>query len=158
MKNRTLVFVFNDEKVLLGMKKRGFGEGKWNGFGGKLEEGESLEDATIREMKEECQIDLERDGLDKVAELDFNFPSQEDWNQVVHVFIANNFSGKEKETEEMKPEWFHTKELPFDSMWDDDKYWLPEILSGKKVKARFVFEEDNSTIKEHEIKPVEKFD
>ena len=32
----TLVFLRNGSKVLLGMKKRGFGVGKWNGFGGKV--------------------------------------------------------------------------------------------------------------------------
>jgi hypothetical protein len=48
----TLVFCrreLNDHKeILLGMKKRGFGAGKWNGFGGKLEENESNEDAAKR--------------------------------------------------------------------------------------------------------------
>ena len=38
----TLVFVLGHGRVLLGMKKRGFGEGNWNGFGGKKELGESL--------------------------------------------------------------------------------------------------------------------
>ena len=32
----TLVFLREGGKVLLGMKKRGFGVGKWNGFGGKV--------------------------------------------------------------------------------------------------------------------------
>ena len=32
----TLVFLREGSKVLLGMKKRGFGVGKWNGFGGKV--------------------------------------------------------------------------------------------------------------------------
>lgn len=36
----TLCIVRKDSKVLLGMKKRGFGEGCWNGFGGKVTEGE----------------------------------------------------------------------------------------------------------------------
>lgn len=31
--------------VLLGMKKRGFGAGKWNGFGGKVQPGETIEEA-----------------------------------------------------------------------------------------------------------------
>jgi 8-oxo-dGTP pyrophosphatase MutT (NUDIX family) len=35
------------------MKKRGFGEGRWNGVGGKVEPGESIEAALIREAKEE---------------------------------------------------------------------------------------------------------
>jgi 8-oxo-dGTP diphosphatase/2-hydroxy-dATP diphosphatase len=38
------------------MKKRGFGKGKWNGFGGKVEEGECIEDSAIRELEEECGL------------------------------------------------------------------------------------------------------
>lgn len=43
--------------VLLGMKKRGFGVNKWNGYGGKIEpDDSSIDAAAIREMKEECNI------------------------------------------------------------------------------------------------------
>ena len=42
MKQTNLCFLLKDGKVLLGMKKRGFGAGKWNGFGGKLKEGKGL--------------------------------------------------------------------------------------------------------------------
>ena len=44
----TLLFVLRPGHVLLGMKKRGFGEGRWNGFGGKVEEDETIEEAAIR--------------------------------------------------------------------------------------------------------------
>ena len=35
------------------MKKRGFGEGRWNGYGGKIKEGETIEESAIREIEEE---------------------------------------------------------------------------------------------------------
>ena len=38
------------------MKKRGFGMGKWNGFGGKVELNETIYNAAERELKEECNI------------------------------------------------------------------------------------------------------
>ncbi|XP_023213973.1 7,8-dihydro-8-oxoguanine triphosphatase-like [Centruroides sculpturatus] len=44
----TIVLVRESSRVLLGLKKRGFGEGKWNGFGGKVQEGETIEEAAIR--------------------------------------------------------------------------------------------------------------
>jgi 8-oxo-dGTP pyrophosphatase MutT (NUDIX family) len=52
-KEYTLVFCRRlgqngSREILLGMKKRGFGAGKWNGFGGKLEENESNEAAAKR--------------------------------------------------------------------------------------------------------------
>ncbi len=48
MKIFTLVLVSKKSGILLGLKKRGFGEGKWNGFGGKIESGESVMQAAIR--------------------------------------------------------------------------------------------------------------
>jgi 8-oxo-dGTP diphosphatase/2-hydroxy-dATP diphosphatase len=48
MKIFTLVLVSKKCGILLGLKKRGFGEGKWNGFGGKIESGESVIQAAIR--------------------------------------------------------------------------------------------------------------
>jgi hypothetical protein len=44
----TLVLVTRPNQVLLGMKKRGFGQGKWNGFGGKVEKGETILEAAQR--------------------------------------------------------------------------------------------------------------
>jgi 8-oxo-dGTP diphosphatase/2-hydroxy-dATP diphosphatase len=38
----TLTVITYDSKILLGMKKRGLGEGRWNGFGGKPKHGEKL--------------------------------------------------------------------------------------------------------------------
>ena len=52
----TLYIITRDERVLLGMKKRGFGEGRWNGFGGKLHEGETCEEAALRELEEESGL------------------------------------------------------------------------------------------------------
>jgi len=44
----TLVLVVQPGRVLLGLKKRGFGAGKWNGFGGKVEPGETIEEGARR--------------------------------------------------------------------------------------------------------------
>ena len=44
----TLVLIREPTRILLGMKKRGFGQGRWNGFGGKVEKGETIHQAAIR--------------------------------------------------------------------------------------------------------------
>ena len=53
-KQVTLCLVINREKkkILFGMKKRGFGVGKYNGFGGKVLSGETIEEAALRELQE----------------------------------------------------------------------------------------------------------
>ncbi|OIP76236.1 MAG: hypothetical protein AUK09_02515 [Parcubacteria group bacterium CG2_30_36_38] len=72
MKQATLCLLIkrDSKEILLAMKKRGFGVGKWNGVGGKFDE------------------------------------------------------------------------IPLLKMWDDDKFWLPHVLQGKKLKAEFVFNKE----------------
>ncbi len=146
----TLVFFVEDGKILLGMKKRGFGVNKWNGFGGKVIEGEEIESAAIREVFEEIGVKIKK--LEKFGEIEFYFPHKSEWNQVVHVFLARDWEGEIKETEEMKPKWFDINSIPYEEMWVDDKFWLPQVLEGKKIKAKFVFGQDNNSLIDYEVK------
>lgn len=156
MRKVTLTVISYDDKILLGMKKKGFGEGKWNGFGGKPEEGEELIDCVHRETLEEAKINLRKEELELVGVLDFYFTNRPpDWNQQVHVYKASSFEGKPVETEEMKPQEFLHHEIPYDTMWSDDCIWLPHVLEGKKVKGSFTFAEDGS-VKEHDLEVVEE--
>ncbi len=52
----TLMFVCEEGRVLLIRKKRGFGMGKVNGPGGKLDPGESELDCAVRETVEELGV------------------------------------------------------------------------------------------------------
>ena len=57
MKPTTLVFPIDEKnRILLGRKKRGFGAYKYNGFGGKLDNGESFRECAIRELFEESGL------------------------------------------------------------------------------------------------------
>lgn len=149
MKIKTLCYPIQGDKILLGIKKRGFGKGKINGFGGGLEDGETVEEAALRELEEEVSLKTNVNDLKKVAELEFYFPAcpEKEWDQIVHVFFVNSWEGEPKESEEMNYKLFNINELPYHEMWDGDKYWLPLILLGKKIKGKLVFEEDNQTIK-----------
>jgi 8-oxo-dGTP diphosphatase/2-hydroxy-dATP diphosphatase len=142
----TLCFVCKAPEILLGMKKRGFGAGRWNGFGGKLNDGESIEDAARREIKEE--VGLEVGELFEQGILDFELPDEPNILEV-HVFKVLEFVGEPVETEEMKPQWFNVRAIPFKDMWKDDIYWLPIFLKGKKFKGRFVFDTDHNVLEHH---------
>ena len=154
MRDATLCLLVKDNEILLAMKKRGFGQGKWNGVGGKVDpkKDKSIVEATIRETKEEIGVLTE--DLTKVALLRFRFPYKVEWDQDVHVFLTNKWSGQPKESEEMNPKWFLIKDIPYQKMWDDDKIWLPHILTGKKLEADFIFKE-GEIIKEHKINIVQ---
>ena len=138
-------------QLLLGYKKIGFGHGKYTGFGGKVEPGETVVIAAQRELAEETGILVPLENLQIVGVLTFLFPDQPTWNQDVHVFRVENWQGEPIESDEMKPEWFNVDQLPFDRMWDDGRYWLPPILAGQAYTACFTFQEDNATIKKVEI-------
>ena len=114
----TLCIIHQHSKVLLGMKKRGFAAGKWNGFGGKVSPGEATEDAARREIREEAEIEI--GALNKVGIIDCEFKGSPEISQV-HIFQAGSFSGEPIESEEMRPQWFPIDEIPFDEMWPDEK-------------------------------------
>lgn len=151
----TLCIAHEHPKILLAMKKRGFGTGKWNGLGGKVEEGETIEQAAIRESREEAGITINK--MEKLGILDFEFKGDPVILEV-HIFKINNFEGEPEETEEMKPQWFHTDDIPLRDMWPDDEHWLPLFLDGKKFKGKFLFEGDDNetTIIEHLLEEVEE--
>lgn len=142
----TLCLAVRDGKILLGMKKRGFGVGRWNGFGGKIEAGETIEEAATRETREECGIAI--NTMEKVGIHEFEFAEKPGEILEVHVFRITDWSGKPMETEEMRPRWFAFDKIPFDTMWPDDPLWMPLFLSGKKFRTRFLFGEKDAILEQ----------
>lgn len=150
----TVCFIHKHPKVLLGMKKRGFGVGRWNGFGGKVKEGETIEEAALREVREEAGIAVKE--IELYGIIDFEVKGKSEILEV-HIFKGNDITGEPTESEEMRPDWFHVDDIPFDTMWPDDRYWFPLFLAGKKFKGRFLFDDsDNANILDHELIEVEE--
>ncbi len=143
----TNCFLIVGNKILLGMKKRGFGANRWNGFGGKVHEGETIEQAAIREMQEEAGVTATK--IENRGVIIFEYSDNPELAPLeVHIFVAREYSGEPAESEEMRPQWFSTKKVPQDNMWADVKYWLSQMIGGKKVKAYFLFEGEQA-IKEY---------
>jgi 8-oxo-dGTP pyrophosphatase MutT (NUDIX family) len=154
MQNKTLCFLTRGnppEEVLLGFKKAGFGAGKYAGFGGGVEIDETVEAAAVRELEEETSIKISVDEIAKVGQLTFLFPSKPAWSQVVHVYLAASWSGIPIESDEMRPFWCKIDEIPLESMWSDAAYWLPLILKGRKIRATFVFKDDNESVNDYSL-------
>lgn len=134
----TLLFVVRRERVLLIHKKRGLGAGKLNAAGGKVDAGESPLEAAIREFEEEVRarpVDPR-----KVGELAFHVLEGD--SILIHVFRADTVDGEPAETEEATPLWVPVDDIPYDLMWEDDRYWLPHLLEGRTFHARTVFDDD----------------
>jgi 8-oxo-dGTP diphosphatase / 2-hydroxy-dATP diphosphatase len=139
----TLCIIRKNGKVLLGMKKRGFGQGRWNGFGGKVQKGEIIEAAAKREVLEESGVRVLE--MEKAGIIDFEFRGNPEILEV-NIFFCKKFFGEPAETEEMMPQWFDADKIPFSEMWSDDRYWLPMLLEGKKFKGRFLFDDKDNVL------------
>jgi 8-oxo-dGTP diphosphatase len=138
-------------EVLLGLKKVGFGAGKYTGFGGKVLADETVYRATVRELEEETGVQVLEENLQPAGRLTFLFPAEPGWSQMVHVFLASVWDGEPMESSEMAPAWFPVNEIPFERTWRDGAHWLPRVLAGERIWARFTFAEDNETIDWMEI-------
>ncbi|KAI0674534.1 NUDIX hydrolase domain-like protein [Trametes maxima] len=164
VKEYTNAFVIiNDTKVLLGYKKRGFGVGLWNGFGGKVDPGETSAQAAVRELEEESGITA---PLELCGTLFFVVEGV-DTAFNINIFRAYEYSGTITETDEMRPEWFGIQEsllprsnpspaagsevaadgersdalppIPLDKMWADDQFWMPLMFSRRHFVGRADF-------------------
>ena len=89
MRDVTLCFLLRDDEICLAMKKRGFGVGKWNGIGGKVQDGETIEEAAVRELYEEVGVRADIADLKNVGNIKFYFNERPDWNQRMHVYFVN---------------------------------------------------------------------
>ncbi|KAJ0176933.1 hypothetical protein K1T71_006942 [Dendrolimus kikuchii] len=152
----TLVFLKNNGEVLLGLKKRGFGVNKWNGFGGKVEINESIIEAAVRELKEESCMLVQPSDLRNVGHLEFTFEGDR-LMMDVRVFTASTFEGLATETEEMIPKWYKFQDIPYDKMWLDDKYWFQYMLNDKFFYATFHYQGFDKIL-EHRIEELESME
>jgi hypothetical protein len=89
--------------------------------------------------------------LEYIGALTFLFPARPDWDELVHVFVVHAWQEEPVESDEMRPAWFAFDEIPFDQMWDDNRYWLPQVLAGQRLSGRFVFHDDCQTVREHRL-------
>lgn len=149
LKDAVLTFLIKEGKVLLAFKPenpnakvRKIAEGCWNGYGGGQEEGESIEECAIRELREESGgVKAKISDLEKRAIAYFhNFDDEgnEFFVCAVHTYLIRDgkWSGDAKDGDGMiNPTWFSINELPYEKMAPGDADWIPHLFGEKKFKA-----------------------
>ena len=149
----TLCFIIRDNDVLLLKKSQGlFGQGKWNAPGGKILRGEEAEQCAIREVFEETRLavrDLERVGVVHF----YKYEKREDPDWIVDVFLSRTFEGTPKSGREGVIRWFDVDALPFQEMWEDDRYWSRLALEGKQFEGWFYYSGDFEKLVDYRIAP-----
>lgn len=133
----TLCFIRSGGKVLLMEKKRGMGRGLINAPGGRLEPEETPLEAAVRETQEEVLLT----PLDPVKTGELYFQFVDGYKLKGHVYTATAYEGEMGPTDEADPFWIDESEIPYDRMWEDDRYWIPHMLAGRFVKGYFVFDD-----------------
>ncbi|MFP4459435.1 MAG: NUDIX hydrolase [Candidatus Zixiibacteriota bacterium] len=120
----TLCYIRKDGKTLMlyrNKKENDFHEGKYNGLGGKFEDGESPEECVIREVREESGLEIEEPKLHGVITFP-NFDMVNDW--YVFIFSADRFKGNLIESPEGRLEWVDDDKLLDLPLWDGDSIFL----------------------------------
>ena len=161
-KARTLVFLLRHvnyvPQILLGRKKVRFGAGKFGGIGGKIDPGETILQAAVRELYEESNVHLPPQNLTHMAHLDFKFPYRPAWSQTAYVFIAHQWEGSPQESEEIEPHWLPYSQIPYENMWADAAVWLPYLLKEEQITAEFTYGRDNESLIDHTVTRAENND
>ena len=135
---------YQNQKICLGLKKTGFGKGFYNGFGGKVEKSDkSVLDAAKRECREEAKVDLI--NCNKIGIIYFSFTYLAELFEV-HVYSSTKWEGKPSESDEMKPEWFDFKDIPYDKMWKDDMLWMQYLLNNEMFIGAAYFDKGNKIL------------
>ncbi len=122
-------------------------KGKWNGIGGKIEPGESPEEAVIREAKEETGLTIRSPKMRAVLTFP-EFSGQDgkgDWR--LFVFTATEFEGEPlTETREGKLAWVDIDQILSLNVWPDDHHWLHLLQQDRFFTGKFVFGRDGKIV------------
>ncbi|MDD4688351.1 MAG: 8-oxo-dGTP diphosphatase [Eubacteriales bacterium] len=123
MKETTLCYIERDNKYLMLYRNKSKADpnnGKWLGIGGKLKQGETPDEAAIREVYEETGLIL-NDYQYRGA---ITFISDIYDDEVMHLYYSNVFKGDIHECDEGHLEWID-KDRIFDlNMWEGDRIFL----------------------------------
>jgi ADP-ribose pyrophosphatase YjhB (NUDIX family) len=129
-----IVFPVSGDQVILAKKKDKIGVGLWNGYGGAVDLGETMEESAIREFTSESKVQATLEDLEILGSVVFFNHLEEGEVKLVRcqVFRIKKWQGELKETEEMgKPQSFPINQLPTKDMMLADQYWVPQFLLGQ---------------------------
>jgi 8-oxo-dGTP diphosphatase len=149
MKLATLCYLKKDGKTLMlhrVKKENDMHEGKYNGLGGKFEEGETPEECASREVFEESGLAVKNLILKGVITFPA-FSKGEDW--YVFVFVIDKFEGETTMSCEGNLEWVNDCDLLNLNLWDGDKIFLKWLGQDRFFSAKFTYE--NGILTSHSV-------
>jgi len=157
----TLVFPIKESAVLLARKTRKIGVGLWNGWGGEVEEGETIRQAALREFAGESGLSAKAEDLEYAGKVTFHNQKSDGrkCDVEVHMFLLKKWNGKPRPNpaEMIEPTFWPISNLPYNEMMPSDKDWMLNVLVGERVEAEVWHGLDQKTvIRPTEIRKAEK--
>lgn len=141
IKLATLCYVRDQDKILMLLRNKKADDyhiGKWNGLGGKFEEGESPEECAKREIFEESgltAIEMKMKGIITFPKFD----NISDW--YVYIYLIDKFKGTLIDSPEGLLNWIPQKEIQNLNLWPGDKIFLEWIFRERFFSAKFIYEQ-----------------
>lgn len=137
--NTVQVYIKKDNKYLLlyrNKKKNDLNEGKWIGVGGHVEKSETIDEAVIREVKEETGLDVH--SLKCNGEVLF---INNDYQEMMYVYEIDDFSGELIDCNEGKLQWIDIDKMYDLPMWEGDKAYLPLLKEKQYFKMKIIYKD-----------------
>ena len=138
-----------NQQVLLGIKTRKIGVGLYNGFGGKVELGETMFVSAANEFSKEAGVTALPESFVKVAEGNF-YTHKNDGGVTLFkcdILFISEFKGEPKDSEEMENlQWFTFSDLPLAHMMPGDRFWIPKVLRGENIRVTVHYNEDRTKL------------
>lgn len=137
----TLIILSWGGIVWLAKKTRKILIDKRTPYGGKIDPSDKNPvEAAKRELEKESTVSVFKKDLKEVGMIIFNnLDNEGNWTVWrVYTFLVENWYGIPQTTVEMRdPQPFDVNNLPEAEMPPADPEWLPIVLVGKKIIARF---------------------
>lgn len=133
-------------EVLLGADRAGRGGCEVAGICGRLEPGESAADAAVRAVREAIGVVVSASELRAAGAVERHFPTRPAWSERSSVFVCTRWLGDPVGSDGIAPRWYALDAVPYPRMRDDASRWLPGVLYGGTVDARFTFGADLATV------------
>lgn len=140
MKFTTLCYIEKNNKWLMlyrNKKKNDINEGKWIGVGGHIEAGETPDQALIREIKEETNLDLI--DFELLGKIYFRFKNIK---ETMYVYKTLHYKGELIECNEGTLKYIDKNDIMSLNLWEGDRIFIEDIFSNRYFEYIMEYSDD----------------